>query len=240
MNEIQAIQKLREREYKGSNFCELPMENEEENKCLKAGCDYCFTHLCLQELTKNGLYFIHKIIYPGLLMLPILVFLTLCLVSSLAAENIGNVEYQLPEEAKNWKSENTGPTEKIPGHTILYQPESQSPLGIEFFGAYIKKNVPHIKNSEALKNEIEKTYPGQQIDFKVLQTDSNSELVEWIVRKDDRERLHGWARIFSTPEATTMLFYQNEKGSIQQNVDGTWLKTLKEAKLTTETPPAKN
>lgn len=170
------------------------------------------------------------------MLLPAFVFLTLCLVSSLAAEMIGNVEYQLPEEGQKWKTEKTGPSEGIPGQTILYQPENQSPFGIEFFGAYIKKSSTNLQNSENLKKEIEKTYPGQKIFFQVLSTDSHSELVEWAVSKDDHEKLHGWARIFSTPENTTMLFYQTEKVTDVDKVRETWLKTLKEAKLST--PPA--
>lgn len=173
-------------------------------------------------------------------MLPFFVFLTLCFVSTLAAETIGNVEYQLPEEGKNWKIEQTGPKEGIPGQTILYQPENQSILGIEFFGAYIKKGSTDIKNSEVLKKEIESAFPDQQVTFKVLSTDSQSELVEWIVGKDNLQKLHGWARIFSTPETTIMLFYQNEKSAGLENletINKTWLKTLKEAKLTTPASP---
>lgn len=172
-------------------------------------------------------------------LLPIFVFLTLCFVSTLVAQTIGNVEYQLPEETKNWKIEKSGPSEGIPGQTILYQPEKQSPLGIEFFGAYIKNSPTNIKNSEALKNEIAKAYPDHQVSFKVLSEDPQSEFVEWVVSKDNLQKFHGWARIFSTPEATTMLFYQNEKSPGLENLEAiqnTWLKTLKEAKIIAPAP----
>lgn len=167
-------------------------------------------------------------------MLPFFVFLTFCFVSTLAAQTIGNVEYQLPEEGKNWAIEHSGPKEGIPGQTILYQPENQSPLGIEFFGAYIKKRPTDIKNSEAFKNEIEKQYPEHKITFNVLSTDAHSELVEWVVSKDNLQKLHGWARIFSTPENTIMLFYQNEKGAGLENaerIQNSWVKTLQDAKI---------
>lgn len=167
-------------------------------------------------------------------MLPFIVFLTLCFISTLAADTIGNVEYQLPEEGKHWVIEKQGPSQGIPGQTILYQPEKQSLLGIEFFGAYIKKSATDTKNSEAFKNEIESAYPEDVVSFKVLSTDSQSELVEWSVGKGGIKKLHGWARIFSTPDSTTMLFYQNEKGESAENLEkirNTWLKTLKEAKI---------
>ncbi len=170
------------------------------------------------------------------MLLPAFVFLTLCMVASLTAETIGNVEYQLPEEGQKWKTEKTGPSEGIPGKTILYQPENQSPFGIEFFGAYIKKSPINIKNSESLKQEIERTYPGQKVLFQVLSADAQSELVEWAVSKDNHEKLHGWARIFSTPDNTVMLFYQTEKVTDVDKVRETWLKTLKEAKVSV--PPA--
>lgn len=166
-------------------------------------------------------------------MLPVIAFLTLCFVSTLAAETIGNVEYKLPEEGSGWKVEKMGPKEGIPGTTILYQPENQSPLGIEFFGAYIKNSPTDLKSSETLKEEIKTAYPDHQVTFNVLSSDPESELVEWKVVKDNVQLLHGWARIFSGGKTTTMLFYQNEKGAAFENLDNiekTWIKTLKDAK----------
>lgn len=162
-----------------------------------------------------------------------LVMLFLCFaISSLSAETIGNVEYQLPKQVQGWKlSKELNGSEKIPSTTRIYTPSPQSK---ESFAAHINSFTTKIVDKDSLQDGIEKgmklKYTNPKATVSLLEQSPNSALYEWSVSDSGEEKIHGWTRVFSSPKDTTMLTYQTEQISQINDVRPIWLPILKEAK----------
>lgn len=157
------------------------------------------------------------------------ILIALCCLSmtTVFAEIIGYVEYQLPQVAQEWIIGNKLQNDK--GTTLIYIPKgSQKEKAKEFFGVNTN-NLTSTNNPAAIKSALVHMHPNLQVDFQVLENANNAILYEWSA-KDKEEKIHGWGRSFSTKEGTVVLGYQTEDISNIQQARTVWLKTLKEAK----------
>jgi len=148
----------------------------------------------------------------------------------LVAESLGNLNYTVPH---GWKLVNElNACKKTSSKTLVYAPESTTRANAkEFFSAHINNLPSPILDHDTLKMMLEIQFPKQNVSVNVLDQTPDSILYEWIVKDEERERLHGWARMFATKQGTAILSYQTEKIDQAPNVKNQWLETFKEAKI---------
>lgn len=160
--------------------------------------------------------------------------------ASLSAEMIGKVEYQLPKQGQGWKvASRIEGSEKLPSTTIIYNPENTTrDTAKEAFAVHVNKRTTDINDKDSFQNGIER---GMKLRFQnpkavvnVLEKTSDSVLYEWSVTDSGQEKIHGWSRVFTSPSDTMLLTFQTEKMDDVKVAGPIWLKTLKEAKLTTK------
>lgn len=156
----------------------------------------------------------------------------------LAADNVGNIEFQLPTELKDWRKVNElqGNQDKA-SSTAIYAPEIKSEdQPMEFFGVHIRDRPSENPSVSAidpatLEKLLQLQFPGTKVKVDIVEKDQQSLIYEWSVSDNTHEVLHGLTRLFVSPDQTA------EIGIISEKVDGfnqvrpMWLKTLKDAHL---------
>ncbi len=159
-------------------------------------------------------------------------FLLSCLLTApLNAEMIGEVEYHLPESAKEWEIKKM-PAGQDVGTTILYTPKGPAtPGNVEFFGVNSNSFPTDLKDRNLLESELKKQFPTQQIEVKQLGQDDHSVLYEWDIKDNGVEKLHVWTRVFSLKGGTVLLVFQTEKTQDLANAEKIWTAVLKDAKV---------
>lgn len=151
------------------------------------------------------------------------------MITSAFAETAGNVEYQLPAVAKNWKVGNKMENEK--GITVVYIPENvERRSANEFFGVNANHMKSDLNDISGLKDSLSKVYYQMDIDFQVLDKAPDSVLYEWSAKEKGQEKIHGFGRAFSTKDGTVVLGYQTKDISGVPQAKDSWLPALKDAK----------
>ncbi len=166
--------------------------------------------------------------------------LSCCAMSSLTAETLGNIEYQLPQQGAGWKILPPPPNLKTDQPQLnfisIWVPENSLPKETkEAFVAHKMSASTNLKDQASLKDGIERgmrlKFPDPKATVTVLEETPDSVLYEFSVTSGGEEKEHGWIRIFSTPESTTMLTYQTELVDQISEKRDLWLPTLKDAKV---------
>lgn len=165
-----------------------------------------------------------------------ILFVLICLLSfsSIHAEMIGHVEFYLPKEAINWKVIKEMKTnKKVISTTLIYAPNGDSePTSQEFFSAHVNDSPSNLTPA-AIENSLKANYPNNVVKINIIRQEPQSVIFEWSVSEGPREIFHGWTRIFSTKNETTLLTYQTDRISTVNDVRPIWIDALEEAKLTT-------
>lgn len=144
------------------------------------------------------------------------------------AEMINNVEYRLPEAAKNWVIANK--LENKNGLTLVYIPENvDKSEAKEFFGVNSNHLSANLDDITLMKDSLEKLFPGVNIKVEVLDKGKDSLIYEVIGDKDGMETYHSWGRIFALKDGTVVISYQTWDISHIDKVRALWLPVLKEA-----------
>ncbi len=162
-----------------------------------------------------------------------LFFISFLVTVPLTGEMIGQVEYQLPNEGKNWKIANEHKGDDIiKSRTVIYIPENSSQENAnESFAAHTN-NLPSDPNDQAsLEKPIQMQFPNQQVKVNVIEKTPESVLYEWTVSDTNQEKVHGWTSTFSNPQETTMLIYLTDQINKVDQLRPLWIETLKKAKI---------
>ena len=160
----------------------------------------------------------------------ILTFICCLMMSTAFAETIGNVEYQLPQIAKDWNISNKL---EFNGTTIIYTPKiSEGQNTREFFGVNSNKLSSNFSDINTVKAFLTKFLPAMDIHVTELEKNDNGILYEWFANDKGLEKVHGWGRILSSNEGTVILTYQTENISDLAKARAIWLPVLKGAHLT--------
>lgn len=162
----------------------------------------------------------------------------LLLVAPLAADNVGNIEFQLPTELKDWKKVNElqGDQSKA-SSTAIYAPEIKSEdQPMEFFGVHIRDRPlenPSVSGIDqgTLEKLLQMQFPGTKVKVDIVEKDEQSLIYEWSVSDNAHEVLHGLTRLFISPDQTAEIGIISEKVDGFSQVRAMWLKALKDAKL---------
>ena len=160
------------------------------------------------------------------------------MVGSVAAEMIGTVEYQLPEQNKSWKVDldmqgNANDPKK--STTKIYVPQNATKEDAKETFGVVEVDLPSQEiNQAAIEKMYAEQFPSLKAKVTILEKDSNSVTYEWSLSKDGKEEVHGWTRIFSGADQTVLLTYQTEELDKLKDVGPLWSKTLKQAKMTSK------
>lgn len=167
----------------------------------------------------------------------ILMLFACLFVSSLTAETIGNVEYHLPKQGQGWKVANEiQGTKKIKSTTVVYIPENTSlETSQESFAAHVNNFSTDLDDRDAFQKGFEKgmqlKYANSKVSINFLEKAPHSVLYEWSLNEAGHEKVHGWTRVFATPDETVMLTYQTEHLNNINHIRSRWIQTLKNAKI---------
>lgn len=165
-----------------------------------------------------------------------LVLMTFLAFGPLAADNAGQVEYQLPQGQK-WKVLNQFSTDKnVISTTTTYIPESATQeTAQEFFSTHVNSSHTDVNDIDSLKQGLERglqlQFTDPKVALKTLEKDPNSALYEWSATDGGKEKIHGWIRVFSVPSASIMLGFETKQIDKVNEAGPLWLKTLKDAKI---------
>lgn len=168
----------------------------------------------------------------------LLMLLSCFALTSLCAEKIGNVEYELPKQNTEWKVANTlEGDDKAKSMTVIYVPAGTTlDDAKETFGA-VKVDLGGGEIDQAsIQKMYEMQFPTLKAKVTVLDKSDDSLTYEWSLSDGDKEAVHGWTRIFSTPDQTILLTYQTEKIDEVEKAKPIWLKVLKDAKVVDAAP----
>lgn len=184
-----------------------------------------------------------------------ILFLLACLiVGPLQAEIFGNVEYGLPKKLQSWtvnhiKTSLESNVEAFQFKRVDYSQSGQSKKPVENFSVIVKsstfdffpgvglKSPLDLTNEESIRIEIEEAtaykhyFKEYAIAFNLLESDSQSILVDWSLSVSGKEKVHGVSRFFSTPDETTILTYETKRLTKLKDNLSAWIKVLKKAKL---------
>ena len=127
-----------------------------------------------------------------------------CLLSSLTAETIGNIEYQLPSFISEWDLV-TKETAKV-----TLQHETQE-FTEHFFALYTQgtsDGINFLKVPENLmKKQIEQLFPNNKVILTTIDRQSSSIFYNFAVYEDNQELVLGWTREFITKQGYVSLRY---------------------------------
>lgn len=157
-----------------------------------------------------------------------LTLLSTLVLGCLSAETIQNVEYQLPQSAKEWKVSRK--IENPKGTTIIYTEKGvKRQEAKEFFGAHANGMQADL-NIYTLNAMLSKFYPDLTIESSVVEKTNDGQIFEWSGKEGGQEKIHGWGRIIISKDGTVVLGYQTENTSNIDDVRAKWLPVLKNAK----------
>ncbi len=153
--------------------------------------------------------------------------LTLYMMSTpIAAETIGNVEFNLETLNPKWKLANTT------ANTLFFVPDT---ISIKYSKeSFVAARIDKIQHGAITQQEIEglvnKQLPDFQHNINILESTPQSAFFEWSVIEHGREVLHAWTRAFFSPHETIMLMYQTELADSVEQVRPIWTNILKAAR----------
>lgn len=167
------------------------------------------------------------------------IFTLLCclLLSRAFADVIGDVEYRMPKDTKEWIVGNELMDSSGKPSTIVYIPagtvktinkgEVSKPVAREFFsiatgGRYFDPNDTTLK--EYL---VSKAYPNMDVKYFTLEKTDDGLLYEWVVKDNGQEKVHGWGRLVPTPSGSANAMYQTENMSEIDKSRALWVPTLR-------------
>jgi hypothetical protein len=155
----------------------------------------------------------------------ILALCTFLFVGSLAAETIGNVEFQLPDQ--DWKVKHT---------LVTYAPENTSEdTAKSFFSASLNTLSSDLSDFDSLKEGLEMgakyRFENSAVEVNILQKTSQSALYEWFISDSGQDKIFGLSRAILTPEGKVAFYYTTEDLSDIDNVRSQWIQTLENAKI---------
>jgi hypothetical protein len=164
------------------------------------------------------------------------------------ADTLGDVEYQLPKDTKEWVVGNKLNDASGNPSTIVYIPagtvrpvnakDSGKPIAKEFFSVAVGGRY-FDPNDNTLKEYLEtKAYPNMNAKFIVLEKTDDGLLYEWIVKDNGQEKIHGWGRLLPTPSGSANIMYQTENSADVGRDRGLWVPVLKG--VTAINPPPQN
>lgn len=153
----------------------------------------------------------------------------LLLSSSLIAETLGDIDFNLPTNAKDWMKLNLAIQLKG-AQAEAFMPAGQKPASLEMFVAYVTPKEVDLKDKNALEEGLRSIYPSKKVSVKILEEDKQSVILEWSILDLDK-LTYGLGRIFSAPHETIFLFYQTENKETMDTARDTWLPVLRQAKL---------
>ncbi len=150
--------------------------------------------------------------------------------SSLMAEQVGNMEYKLPEIQENWKIANEfHGNAKRKSSTVIYIPESDTSENMqEFFAVHVSNLPSENLDEESLKKPFDVLFPGQEIEMTILEKDASSAMYAWAAKE---EFFKGLGRVFTNENGTSMISWQAENADIFEAHREVVVKALKEAKI---------
>ena len=138
--------------------------------------------------------------------------------ASLFAETFENVEFQLPEVAKEWKVTHS---ENDSAKARCYM--TFSPPEFEMFIVAVSPKVVEIPKTftlDEVKAQIQTLMPSIDPVVEVIASDDHSVLLHM-----ELDNFHQWNRIFYTDKGVATLLYQ---GALQENAP-LWIDVLKNA-----------
>lgn len=169
------------------------------------------------------------------------IFAFLIMIFPLAAETLGDLQFQLPSEASDWKKIDDLKGEQHKGSlSAIYAPDIKTEdQPVEFFGIHIldhpleDKNVTSIDQAK-LEKILEQQFPESQMKVNIVEQLDHSVIYEWSVKDNGHEVLHGLTRLFLNPNQTVELGIVTEKVKTFNQTRSVWLKALKDASITSE------
>jgi hypothetical protein len=167
-------------------------------------------------------------IHIGSFMKPIFTLFFCLMTMSAFTEVINNIEYHLPESAKEW--EMTNKLESKRGTVLIYTPKGvERQNAKEFFGVYTSPTPFDINDASSMKAHMAAMLPGMTVDVQVLEKSHNTFLYEWSAQENTQEKTHGWGHAFGTKEGSALLCYQTENIADLEQARFIWLPALKNA-----------
>ena len=153
--------------------------------------------------------------------------------NALMGETIGNVDYKIPDSAKEWKVANEMSNPK--SSTVVYIPiESVTNGQQQIFTVHSNTLPSNISDDKIIVDGLLKTleiyYPSMKVDGHIVEKDKDSLLFEWSVADQGKETLHGWYRMFGSNDGTVLLGYQTGNINGLEAERAIWVPALKEAK----------
>ncbi|MFV0340834.1 MAG: hypothetical protein ACK5MA_09480 [Parachlamydiaceae bacterium] len=156
----------------------------------------------------------------------------LLLISALAcalnlhADNLGTVEYSLQPTFSNWnifEETKTGPL-----NTIIYTPKGVPQTETPELFVVISTNQPRgSTNPEQIRQEIQNSFPGMEVQVDMLKQDNDVTLYTWSVSKGDKA-LSGITKGFNTNPGTVIMTYQT-LNKLTDETKANWLKVISDA-----------
>lgn len=151
-------------------------------------------------------------------------------ITTLFGEKIGDVEFKLPKNTREWEVGNQLVNGK--GTTVLYIPNDASIDNTkELFGVNVNVLPVDLHDITSLQMGLTKMFPNMLIDLWLLDITDNSILYEWAAKDNGQEKIHGLGRAFSTKEGTIVLGYHTEKMNEIAKARAIWLPVLKAARI---------
>jgi len=160
------------------------------------------------------------------------------LFASAFCNTIGDVEYHLPEIAKDWVLADYVDDEFYTEMTYL---SKDSILLTENFGPGIKEffkiirnkdctDINNINNTDALKLWLTFAYlPKLQVDFQELRKGNNDVVYAFIGKKNDNAIVTGWVHSFASNEGIILLYITNDITNVAKLQS--WRQALLDAKI---------
>lgn len=168
----------------------------------------------------------------------ILTLLTCLMFSPLVADQMGNVEYQLPNNGQGWKMHEEYELDNI-GSTRLYLPENSSPENAEEYVIVYINNVPYQNNldKDSLETMLKEQFKNRdiQVTVNIIETSPQSAIYDWSLDgnlANEVNKLNVITRFFSNEEGSAMISYQTTNPI--EDIDNTraiWVEAFKKAKF---------
>lgn len=155
-------------------------------------------------------------------------FLLICVsfLGCLSAENIKNVEYQIPS-TESWKLVKELQNDK--SSTLIYIPANHAE---DDTGEFFSVHANYFKNTTFDASSLEKAlmpqFPGKNVKITVIEADPQTMLFECIVGEEES---FGLTRFISSDQGTVTLIYRTENKTTYENKHAEMIEVLKAAKF---------
>ena len=158
----------------------------------------------------------------------------------LFSDNIGNVEYQPPSSAKNWKISHHEKTSKE--ESIQYSNENKNVyetfIAVSVRKSFLNRTFPSLdytqESEKELKNLLESDrpndWPKYSTTVEIIEKSPNSIFYKWTFSLDNREVEYRWKRKFQDSQRITSLSYscgKKNSGVTMNEFETGWIQTIK-------------